>query len=168
MNWSNPLKLLIANIRVMLDEFVIIEILPGKLYQSSTLTKKGIEKARNAGVNFVIDVEGSFDRYDKKLFELYIHWPFTDGRKLPDTRRLISLTDFAAYQLQEKDCICLAHCGRCNNRSGLINASILTALGHCGKDAVKLIQSKRPTALSNNTFRTWIERQQPFFNPVII
>jgi len=156
MNWQNPFKLLFANIKVLTSGFEIVEITPG-LYQSSAITKGGTRKIKELGIDVVIDLEGDFDLNAQGLLKMYIYWPIVDGPDLPDETCLYDLSRLASNQMLLHKI--LTHCSFGNNRSGLINALILMQRGLSGEKAVKMIQSKRPSALSNNVFREWIEKQ---------
>ena len=82
----------------------------------------------------------------------YLHLPMVDGPEHPDTwllevaaRFIDGALDFAGK--------CLVHCAEGHNRSGITIAYYLIEnKGYKLQDAIDLIRSKRPGALSNQVF----------------
>lgn len=158
MNWSNPIQLFLNNLKTI-KNFEIVQIVPN-LYQSSQITKEGMKKIKELGVSVVVDLEGGFDKYAEDV-GLYIRWPIFDVPHLPDTIRLKNLSKYIAQESAYKRI--LVHCSMGNNRSGLVNGCVLIWCGYNGREAVKIIQKARPTALSNKMFREWLESQRYMF-----
>lgn len=109
------------------------------------------------GITCVIDLEGDLDLGIPTIpnHMLYVYFPIYD-EDLPDLKRLHAVAKMGAG-LVEGGYKILAHCGMGLNRSALMAGLILVYLGVDGKDAVALLRSKRPGALFNQNFASYLE-----------
>lgn len=122
------------------------------LYQSSKIDD--VELFESHKFDVVIDLEGGFDNIPKPdLIYLYFH--FYDAPWLPNLKRLqaVSSLGFSLWRAGGK---VLGHCSKGINRSSLLNGVILNLLGFPGKEAVDIITTARPGALSNPIFRLYL------------
>lgn len=85
----------------------------------------------------------------------YTHMPFADGDKIP-IHQLEILAKRLADDIKAGGKV-LLHCNAGRNRSALLAGLILLRLGFTGTGAVALIREKRPGALANRTFATYLE-----------
>jgi hypothetical protein len=133
----------------------IFEIKPN-LFQSTKIDSK-VEIACR-GIDVVIDLEGGFDDLFTWSMQSYLYWHILDMPWLPDKYILwnVARYGFNAWKA-DKDNKVLVHCSMGRNRSGLVNGCILWLDGMSGADAVKLIQEKRPGALTNPVFKNYLE-----------
>ncbi|HYK90214.1 MAG TPA: dual specificity protein phosphatase family protein [Acidobacteriota bacterium] len=108
-------------------------------------------------ITFVIDLEGDLDLGIPTIpnHMLYVYFPIFD-EDLPDLRRLHAIARMGA-SLVDGGYKVLAHCGMGLNRSALMAGLILVYLGMDGKDAVRLLREKRPGALFNENFASYLE-----------
>lgn len=91
--------------------------------------------------------------------EIHIHWPIDDG-PMPDETTALALGEFAAecVRLGAKT---LIHCSAGLNRSGLITALALCALGYEPRAAIARIREARsPWCLFNRDFERFILRDE--------
>ncbi len=131
----------------------------GRLFLSQAIDDwDPIEKS---GITFVIDLEGDLDLGIPTIpnHMLYVYFPIFDD-DLPDLIRLHSVAKLGAT-LVEKGYKVLSHCGMGLNRSALMAGLILTYLGMNGKDAVALLRRKRPGALFNDKFASYLMGLRP-------
>lgn len=135
----------------------IWEIQP-KLFQSSKIETEDSNIIAIKGVNFILDLEGGLDpRWISIFVDGYIYWHIFDLPFLPNERDLWEYSGMA-YRMWERGKTVLVHCAKGHNRSGLVNGMILHIGGMSGEDAVALIQSKVPGALTNSVFREYLEK----------
>lgn len=85
---------------------------------------------------------------------LYIYFPIKDG-KMPDEEKLHGVAELGSTLIQNGHRV-LSHCGLGLNRSALVAGLILVNLGMSGKDAVTLLREKRPGALFNKIFASYL------------
>jgi protein-tyrosine phosphatase len=85
---------------------------------------------------------------------LYVYFPIQDG-KIPDEEKLHSVAGLGSTLIQNGHRV-LSHCGLGLNRSALVAGVILVNLGMRGKDAVTLLRQKRPGALFNPKFASYL------------
>jgi len=121
------------------------------LFQSSFISEP--EKIAEMGIDLVIDLEGKLDV--NLPVKSYLYYPFYDIPKLPDINDLDAIASYGSYFLKTGKKV-LTHCSFGYNRSGFVNGLILIKLGFTGKEAVSLIQKKRPNSLLNDTFRDFL------------
>ena len=114
------------------------------------------EPIESHGITAVIDLDGDLDIGVPSVPDhmLYIYFPIYD-EDLPDLVKLHGIATLGAH-LVKNDHRVLTHCGMGFNRSALVTGLILINLGMKGKDAVELIRSKRPGALFNETFESYL------------
>lgn len=110
-----------------------------------------------AGISTVIDLEGGLDHGvpTRSNHLLYVYFPIEDAG-LPDLARLHAVAALGAHLVTAEHTV-LSHCGMGYNRSALVAGLILTYLGWSGADAVTLLRRKRPGALFNETFATYLQ-----------
>lgn len=146
----------------IMGEYDYNEIAPG-LFQSSLIKKKDIKILEDLKIDLVIDCniepECGFDPYEPNLLS-YLFWPIVDGPNLPDIDELKAVAVYGYTYWKQQDKRVLVHCAAGMNRSGLVNGMILIFSGMSGKDAVNLIQQKRPGALSNVVFANYLQSQE--------
>jgi Cyclin-dependent kinase inhibitor 3 (CDKN3) len=91
---------------------------------------------------------------------MHLHWPIDDGYLMPDTATATALGELAATAVRH-ELKTLIHCYAGLNRSGLITALALIALGHEPRAAIALIRERRSAhALFNRTFARWLLRDE--------
>ena len=114
------------------------------------------------GITAVIDLDGDLDLGIPCVpnHMLYIYFPVYD-EGLPDLNKLHALARLGA-QLVASGQRVLAHCGMGFNRSALVAGLVLTYLGMKGADAVALLREKRPGALFNENFATYLAALPPY------
>lgn len=124
-----------------------------ELFQSSKIDDYNMFKELKPGV--VIDLEGGFDDIPKVDF-VYTYFHFLDVPWLPDRKRLKAVAGlgFKLWRAGER---VLVHCAQGMNRSSLVNGMILNLHGLPGKEAVEVITTARPGALTNLVFRVYLE-----------
>lgn len=125
------------------------------LFISPVIHDWGLVAAR--AIDVVIDLEGGLDIGVPTVPNqvLYVYFPIQD-EDLPDLAKLHAIASLAARLLREGHKV-LSHCGMGFNRSALVAGLVLVALGMPGIDAVARLQARRPGALFNETFRTYLE-----------
>ena len=108
------------------------------------------------GIDTVIDLEGGLDLGVPTEPEqiLYVYFHIYDGG-LPNLHKLDGLADLGADLVRSGHRV-LAHCGMWLNRSALVAGVILHKLGMPGSQAVRRLRAKRPGALFNETFATYL------------
>ena len=111
----------------------------------------------DSGVDMVIDLEGGLDTCIPTLPNqcLYIYFPILDD-DLPSLPRLLAIARLGA-DLIRSGSVVLSHCGMGFNRSALLAGLILTELGMAGVEAVARLRERRPGALFNEKFATFLE-----------
>ena len=112
------------------------------------------------GITLVIDLEGDLDLGIPTIpnHMLYIYFPIYDD-DLPDLIRLHSVARLGAG-LVERGYKVLSHCGMGLNRSALVAGLILMYLGMSGTDALSLLRRRRPGALFNEKFASYLTALQ--------
>jgi hypothetical protein len=110
-------------------------------------------------IDTVIDLEGGIDTCIPTDFDacLYVYFPIEDDdEKLPPVARLRAVAQMAATLIREGHRV-LSHCGMGFNRSALMAGLILVELGMPGARAVERLRERRPGALYNDNFATFLE-----------
>jgi hypothetical protein len=153
----NLIDLVISEIRrVILGRMEIVELVPG-LFQSSEFSKKDFSTLERLKIGAVIDLEGGLDSLPSYIGNSnYKYWLIWDQPVLPDLAQLDQVAKWG-FDMWKSGKNLLVHCAAGRNRSGLVNGKILILNGMTGRDAVKLIKSKRTGALSNKVFSDYLE-----------
>lgn len=134
----------------------IWEIQP-RLFILSAL--RDMEQVKATGINYMLDLEVFRDR-DIAWLTYYAYWPIKDEpgtSYLPDEWELTT-TAGNALEWWQKGATVGIHCKFGRNRSALLMGEVLRLSGMSGPEAVRLIRERRPGALSNDTFREYLER----------
>lgn len=127
----------------------------GLLFISPTITDWGILARYN--VDTVFDVDGDLDDGIPTAPNhlLYVYFPIFDN-DLPNLAKLNAVAALGTTLVRENHCV-LCHCGLGFNRSALLAGLILTQLGMSGRDAVERLRSRRPGALFNDSFASYLQ-----------
>ena len=127
----------------------------GLLFISPTITDWGI--LDRCKVDTVIDLDGGLDDGIPSAPNhlLYIYFPILDS-DLPDLAKLHAVTALGAT-LVRRDHGVLCHCGLGFNRSALVAGLILNQLGMSGREAVERLRARRPGALFNDCFASYLQ-----------
>lgn len=136
----------------------LIEILEGRLWQSDT-DAAIFAKLRERGLTpaMVIDLQ-EFRQPDLPLDTTitYLRWPIEDG-PVPDVGMILALERAACAYIEHGGRV-VTMCAQGRNRSGLLSALIVARLHGCsGSEAVRIVRSKVPEALSNAAFVAWLQ-----------
>ena len=107
-------------------------------------------------IDTVIDLEGGLDLGVPTEPEqiLYVYFHIYD-ENLPNLDKLDALADLGADLVRTGHRV-LAHCGMGFNRSALVAGLILHKLGMPGPHTVERLRARRPGALFNDTFATYL------------
>ena len=113
------------------------------------------------GITAVIDLDGDLDLGIPNIpnHMLYVYFPIFD-EGLPDLNKLHAVARLGARLVANGEKV-LAHCGMGFNRSALVAGLVLTYLGMNGEDAVALLREKRPGALFNENFASYLAALPP-------
>jgi len=127
----------------------------GLLFISSTITDWKVLERHN--VDTVIDLDGRLDRRIPAAPDhlLYIFFPVTD-EELPNLAKLRAVAALGASLVKEGHCV-LSHCAMGFNRSALLAGLILNQLGMPGSKAVERLRDRRPGALFNDRFASYLQ-----------
>lgn len=108
-------------------------------------------------VDTVIDLDGRLDDRVPTAPDhlLYVYFPITDD-ELPNLAKLHAVASLGATLLREGHCV-LSHCGLGFNRSALVAGLILNQLGLSGGEAVERLRIRRPGALFNDRFASYLQ-----------
>ncbi len=112
-------------------------------------------------VDVVIDLDGGLDACIPTVSErcLYVYCPIDDDdERLPSLNRLQAVARMAATLIRDGHVV-LSHCGMGYNRSAFVAALILMELGMSGSAAVERLRARRPGALFNPLFESWLLQQ---------
>jgi len=107
-------------------------------------------------ISAVIDMDGDLDIGVPTVpnHMLYIYFPIFD-EDLPDLEKLHAVARMGAGLIKSGHKL-LSHCGMGFNRSALMAGLIMIYLGRTGPDAVELIRQRRPGALFNENFASYL------------
>ena len=111
-----------------------------------------------AGIDVVIDLEGGLDECIPTDINhcLYVYFPIADDNEaLPPLAKLVAVARLGASLIAEGHRV-LSHCGMGFNRSALVAGMIMTELGMAGPAVVERLQARRPGALFNEGFATFL------------
>ena len=108
-------------------------------------------------IDTVIDLEGGLDHCIPTVPGqcLYIYFPILD-ESLPPIAKLQGIAKLGASLVRDGHVV-LSHCGMGFNRSALVAGLILHELGMPGADVVTRLRDRRPGALFNPTFASYLE-----------
>jgi dual specificity protein phosphatase-like protein len=129
----------------------------GRLYISPAIEEWS--PVAEYGIDVVIDLEGGLDACIPTVPNqcLYIYFPILDDdEELPNLGKLGAVARLGA-SLIERGHRVLSHCGMGFNRSALMAGLILTELGMSGAQAVARLRERRPGALYNERFASFVE-----------
>jgi protein-tyrosine phosphatase len=126
----------------------------GLLFISPTITDWMILDRYN--VDTVIDLDGRLDDDVPTAPDhlLYVYFPIPDD-ELPNLVKLHAVASLGATLLRQGHCV-LSHCGLGFNRSALVAGLILNQLGMSGREAVERLRGRRPGALFNDRFASYL------------
>ena len=126
----------------------------GRLYISPAITDWDV--LAHHGVDTIIDLDGEVDLGVPTVPNhcLYIYFPIFD-EDLPDLDKLQAVARLGSTLIQTGHKV-LSHCGMGFNRSALVAGLILVNLGLSGEEAFHLLRSKRPGALFNEVFASYL------------
>ena len=107
-------------------------------------------------VDTVIDLDGDLDSGVPTMPNqcLYIYFPIFD-EDLPNLHKLHAVATLGATVVRAGHRV-LSHCGMGFNRSALIAGVILNELGMPGRDVVTRLRERRPGALFNECFASYL------------
>lgn len=127
----------------------------GLLFISPTITDWRIVDRH--GVDTVIDLDGALDDGVPSAPNhlLYVYFPILD-QGLPNLAKLRAVATLGATLIRERHRV-LSHCGLGFNRSALLAGLILNQLGMSGHDAVERLRGRRPGALFNDRFASYLQ-----------
>jgi protein-tyrosine phosphatase len=127
----------------------------GLLFMSPTITDWGILDRYN--VDTVIDLDGRLDDGVPTAPDhlLYVYFPILDT-DLPNLVKLHAVAALGAALIRQDHCV-LSHCGLGFNRSALVAGLILNQLGMSGCEAVERLRGRRPGALFNDCFASYLQ-----------
>jgi len=113
------------------------------------------------GITIVIDLEEDLDAGVPTVpnHVLYLYYPIFD-EDLPDLDKLKAVARLGSSLIQAGHKV-LSHCGMGFNRSALVAGLILVNLGMSGEEAFQVLRSKRPGALFNEVFATYLRALPP-------
>jgi protein-tyrosine phosphatase len=108
-------------------------------------------------VDTVIDLEGELDLGVPTVPNecLYVYFPIFD-EELPNLHKLRAIGMLGANLVRSGHRV-LSHCGMGFNRSALVAGLILHELGMPGPDIVVRLRERRPGALFNDRFASYVE-----------
>lgn len=142
----------------MLKDLLATTLFPvdddGHLFISPAITDWAPIQA--AGIQTVIDLEGGLDdgvcTHPGRM--LYVYHPIFDEH-LPDLPPFHAVARMAADLVRQRRKV-LSHCGLGFNRSALMAGVILTELGMPGSVALERLRERRPGALFNDQFASYL------------
>jgi protein-tyrosine phosphatase len=104
----------------------------------------------------VIDLEAGLDAgipaHPDRV--IYVYFPFAD-EGVPSLHRLHAVARLGAELVRERERV-LVHCQMGLNRSALVAGLVLVHNGMSGAEAVARLQERRPGALFNEAFATYL------------
>ena len=127
----------------------------GRLFISPVIHDWSIVSER--GIDTVIDLEGGLDDGVPTVPNqgLYIYFPIYD-EELPNLDKLHAVASLCASLVAAEHRV-LSHCGMGFNRSALVAGLILHKLGMPGPEVVARLRTRRPGALFNDRFASFLE-----------
>ena len=127
----------------------------GKLFISAAISDW--EVLAHHRVDTIIDLDGELDSGVPTVPNecLYIYFPIFD-EELPNLHKLHAIGTLGANLVRSGYRV-LSHCGLGFNRSALVAGLILNELGMPGPEVVSRIRKRRPGALFNERFASYVE-----------
>jgi len=127
----------------------------GRLFISPVIHDWNVVTQR--GIDTVVDLEGGLDIGVPTLPNqcLYVYFPIYD-EELPNLNKLHGVASLCASLVAAEHRV-LSHCGMGFNRSALVAGLILHKLGMPGPEVVARLRIKRPGALFNDRFASFLE-----------
>jgi protein-tyrosine phosphatase len=127
----------------------------GLLFISPAITDWRI--VHRHSVDTVIDLDGALDDGVPTAPNhlLYVYFPILD-QDLPNLAKLHAVAGLGATLIRERHRV-LSHCGLGFNRSALLAGLILNQLGMSGRQAVERLRGRRPGALFNDRFASYLQ-----------
>ncbi len=127
----------------------------GRLFISPVIHDWNIVAQR--GIDTVVDLEGGLDIGVPTVPNqcLYIYFPIYD-EALPNLDKLHGVASLCASLVAAEHRV-LSHCGMGFNRSALVAGLILHKLGMPGPEVVARLRTRRPGALFNDRFASFLE-----------
>jgi len=127
----------------------------GRLYISPAIDDWRIVTRHR--IDTIIDLEGGLDIGVPTVPNecLYVYFPIYD-RDLPSLAKLHGIGNLGARLIRSGHRV-LSHCGMGFNRSALVAGQILSELGMSGPDVVRRLRERRPGALFNDQFASYLE-----------
>ena len=127
----------------------------GLLFISPAITDWRILNRHN--VDTVLDLDGALDDGVPTAPNhlLYVYFPILD-QGLPNLAKLHAVAALGATLVKERHCV-LCHCGLGFNRSALLAGLILNQLGMSGRQVVERLRGRRPGALFNDCFASYLQ-----------
>ena len=109
------------------------------------------------GIDTVVDLEGGLDIGVPTVPNqcLYVYFPIDDS-ELPNLNKLHGVASLCASLVAGEHRV-LSHCGMGFNRSALVAGLILHKLGMPGPEVVARLRARRPGALFNVRFASYLE-----------
>ena len=111
------------------------------------------------GIDVVIDLDGGLDECIPTVPNhcLYVYFPIVDDdQQLPNLIKLRAVARLGASLVAGGHRV-LSHCGMGYNRSALVAGLIMIELGMPGAEVVARLRERRPGALFNDGFATFLE-----------
>jgi protein-tyrosine phosphatase len=128
------------------------EVVPGLFQADTTYTPRELF---DRGFDAVFDL-GGWDRGDDVRDRPYVFFPIEDVPWIPDPEAIDELGEAVAGHVRTGARV-VVNCAAGRNRSGLLVARALIALGHPAAEAIRLVRAARgPHALSNRGFVRWL------------
>ena len=127
----------------------------GRLFISPVIHDWSVVTQR--GIDTVIDLEGGLDIGVPTVPNqcLYVYFPIYD-EELPNLNKLHGLAALCASLISAEHRV-LSHCGMGFNRSALVAGLTLHKLGMPGPEVVARVRARRPGALFNDRFASFLE-----------
>jgi len=127
----------------------------GRLFISPVIKDWDLLASRS--IDTVFDLEGGLDLGVPTVPNqcLYVYFPIFD-EELPHLAKLHALADMGASLVKGGHRV-LSHCGMGFNRSALLAGLVLQRLGMPGRNAVARLRERRPGALFNERFASYLE-----------
>jgi len=119
------------------------------------------DSAARHNVDVVIDLECGLDSCIPTICDhcVYVYFPISDdNEQMPPLTKLRAVARLGASLIADGHRV-LSHCGMGFNRSALVAGLILVELGMPGAMAVRRLRQRRPGALYNDGFATYLEAQ---------
>jgi protein-tyrosine phosphatase len=127
----------------------------GLLFISPTITDWATLDRYSVDTVIDLDVTVDDDVPTAPNHLLYVYFPITDD-DLPNLVKLRAVATLGATLLKHGHCV-LSHCGMGFNRSALVAGLILNQLGMSGSETVERLRSRRPGALFNDRFASYLQ-----------